>query len=39
MLDHFVKARSCCGAGHVMRSLLFNLVAHARRFLMLTMRG
>jgi hypothetical protein len=36
MMDSFVPSASCCGAGHVMRSLLFNLVAHARRFLMLT---
>lgn len=36
MLDRFVRSDSCCGAGMVMRSLLFNLVAHARRFLMLT---
>lgn len=36
MLDRFAPSDSCCGAGHVMRSLLFNLVAHAHRFLMLT---
>ncbi len=36
MMDSFVESTSCCGAGHVMRSLLFNLVAHANRFLMLT---
>lgn len=36
MLGSFIAANSCCGAGHVMRSLLFNLVAHAQRFLMLT---
>jgi hypothetical protein len=36
MMEGFVSSDSCCGAGQVMRSLLFNLVAHARRFLMLT---
>ncbi len=36
MLSNFTASDSCCGAGIVMRSLLFNLVAHARRFLMLT---
>lgn len=36
MMDSFVPSNCCCGAGYVMRSLLFNLVAHARRFLMLT---
>jgi hypothetical protein len=36
MLEDFVKNESCCGTGGVARSLLFNLVAHARRFLMLT---
>ena len=36
MLDSFAGNDCCCGAGYVMRSLLFNLVAHARRFLMLT---
>lgn len=36
MLDSFARSNSCCGAGNVMRSLLFNLVAHAHRFLMLT---
>jgi len=36
MMDDFIPSECCCGAGHVMRSLLFNLVAHARRFLMLT---
>jgi hypothetical protein len=36
MMADFVRSHSCCGAGHVMRALLFNLVAHARRFLMLT---
>lgn len=36
MLSKFVANCCCCGAGHVMRSLLFNLVAHAHRFLMLT---
>ena len=36
MMDRFVPSECCCGAGHVMRSLLFNLVAHSRRFLMLT---
>ena len=36
MLAHFASSRGCCGSGHVMRSLIFNLVAHARRFLMLT---
>lgn len=36
MLDSFISSDSCCGAGHVMRSLLYNLVAHAQRFLMLT---
>jgi hypothetical protein len=36
MMESFVPSECCCGAGHVMRSLLFNLVAHSRRFLMLT---
>ncbi len=36
MFRDFAVSSSCCGAGGVMRSLLFNLVAHARRFLMLT---
>ena len=36
MFESFVPNRCCCGAGGVMRSLLFNIVAHARRFLMLT---
>jgi hypothetical protein len=36
MMADMVSSDSCCGAGNVMRSLLFNLVAHARRFLMLT---
>ena len=36
MLKSFVQSDSCCGAGQAMRSLMFNLVAHARRFLMLT---
>ena len=36
MLEKFVVSNACCGSGHVMRSLLFNLVALARRFLMLT---
>ena len=35
MMKSFATSDSCCGAGQVMRSLLFNLVAHARRFLML----
>jgi hypothetical protein len=36
MMQDFGINDCCCGAGAVMRSLLFNLVAHARRFLMLT---
>jgi hypothetical protein len=36
MMKSFVPSECCCGAGHVMRSLLFNLVAHSRRVLMLT---
>ncbi len=36
MFREFALNRSCCGAGRVMRSLLYNLVAHAQRFLMLT---
>ncbi len=36
LFGEFAFSRSCYGAGGVMRSLLFNLVAHARRFLMLT---
>lgn len=36
MIEHFQPSQCCCGAGHVMRSLLFNLVAQARRLLMLT---
>jgi hypothetical protein len=36
MLDRFAMNDACCGAGEVMRSLLFNLVAEAGRFLMLT---
>ena len=36
MLEKFITSDGCCGSGHVMRSLLFNLVALARRFLMLT---
>lgn len=36
MLKNFVLSDSCCGAGQVVRSLLFNLVAHAGRVLMLT---
>ncbi len=32
----FTKSEACIGAGMVMRSLLFNLAAHGRRFLMLT---
>ena len=36
MLRSFAVNDSCCGGAGVMRSLLFNLAAHARRFLMLT---
>lgn len=36
MMDGFAQSLSCCGAGHVMRSLIFNLVANAERFAMLT---
>ena len=36
MFRSFVRSRACCGAAEVMRSLLFNIVANARRFLMLT---
>ena len=35
MLSSFVQSRAACGGGHPMRSLLFNLVAHANRFLMI----
>ena len=35
-LDRFVFNHACCGAGGVMRSMLFNLAATARRFLMLS---
>lgn len=34
MLATFVKSRAAVGAGYVMRGLLLNLIAHARRFLM-----
>lgn len=34
MYAHFVKSRAACGGGHPMRSLMFNLVAHAKRWLM-----
>jgi hypothetical protein len=36
MLKTFVPSDACCGAGWAMRSLLYNLVANANRFLMLT---
>jgi hypothetical protein len=36
MFERFASNNACCGAGGVMRSLLFNLAAHAGRFLMLT---
>jgi len=36
MMGDFVPSDSCCGAWFVMRALSFDLVAHARRFLMLT---
>ncbi|HEY2889195.1 MAG TPA: hypothetical protein VGJ31_01140 [Dongiaceae bacterium] len=36
MIGQFVINDACCGAGGVMRSLLFNLVAASKRFLMLT---
>lgn len=36
MFRKFVRSDCCCGTGEVMRSLLYNLVAHARRMLMLT---
>jgi hypothetical protein len=36
LLEHFTPSRCCCGAGNVMRSLLFNLVGSAHRMLMLT---
>jgi hypothetical protein len=35
-LEHFAVNHACCGAGGVMRSMLFNLAATARRFLMLS---
>ena len=35
MYPYFVKSRAACGGGHPMRSLMFNLVAHAKRWLML----
>jgi hypothetical protein len=34
MLAGFIPSRAVCGCGYVMRSLLFNLVAQAQRFLM-----
>jgi hypothetical protein len=34
MLPSLVPSRAACGGGHVMRSLIFNLVAQAQRFLM-----
>lgn len=34
--DDFAPSHSCCGAGYVMRSLLFNIVARSSRMLMLT---
>jgi hypothetical protein len=36
LYQSFLKVNSCCGAGLVMRSLIFNLVSTARRFLMVT---
>ncbi|HLK13203.1 MAG TPA: hypothetical protein VKT78_00225, partial [Fimbriimonadaceae bacterium] len=36
LFERFAPSYCCCGASHAMRSLLFNLVAHATRFLMLT---
>ncbi|WP_140159658.1 hypothetical protein [Sphingobium sp. GW456-12-10-14-TSB1] len=36
LYSRFVKTNSCCGAGLVMRSLLFNLVSTCQRFLMVT---
>lgn len=36
LYERFAKSHACVGAGMVMRSLLFNLAAHARRFAMLT---
>lgn len=35
MYRSFAKSRAACGGGHPMRSLMFNLVAHAKRFLMI----
>jgi hypothetical protein len=36
LFERFESNNTCCGAGGVMRSLLYNFAAHARRFLMLT---
>lgn len=36
MAAQFARTQSCCGVGYVMRSLMFNLVALAPRYLMLT---
>ncbi len=36
MVAQFAHTQSCCGVGYVMRSLMFNLVALAPRYLMLT---
>ncbi len=36
LFSDLVECNCCCGIGYVMRGLLFNLVAHAHRFLMLT---
>ena len=35
MFKEFVSNQACVGAGLVMRGLLFNLVAHAKKMLML----
>ena len=36
MVAQFTRNQSCCGVGYVMRSLMFNLVAQAPRYLMLS---
>jgi hypothetical protein len=36
MFQKFAKNRACVGASMVMRALLFNMAAHAHRYLMLT---